>query len=62
MWLVSQPDSVILQVKADPNAIGQECLERVSPRSLIMLGNNSVCLLQKDSSITACLANVFFLN
>lgn len=30
MWLVSQPNSVILEVKVDPNAIGQECLEKVS--------------------------------
>ncbi|XP_049880002.1 E3 ubiquitin-protein ligase MYLIP [Pectinophora gossypiella] len=29
MWLVSQPNSVILEVKVDPNAIGQECLEKV---------------------------------
>ncbi|XP_063833566.1 E3 ubiquitin-protein ligase MYLIP [Ostrinia nubilalis] len=29
MWLISQPNSVILQVKAEPNAIGQECLEKV---------------------------------
>ncbi|CAG4951896.1 unnamed protein product [Parnassius apollo] len=29
MWLVSQPNSVILEVKVDPNAIGQDCLEKV---------------------------------
>lgn len=29
MWLVSQPNSVILEIKADPNAIGQDCLEKV---------------------------------
>lgn len=29
MWLISQPNSVILEVKADPNSIGQECLEKV---------------------------------
>ncbi|XP_041971729.1 E3 ubiquitin-protein ligase MYLIP [Aricia agestis] len=29
MWLISQPNSVILEVKADPNAIGQQCLEKV---------------------------------
>lgn len=30
MWLVSQPNSVILEVKVDPNSIGQDCLEKVS--------------------------------
>ncbi|XP_026727527.1 E3 ubiquitin-protein ligase MYLIP [Trichoplusia ni] len=29
MWLVSQPNSVILEVKVDPNSIGQDCLEKV---------------------------------
>ncbi|XP_038218591.1 E3 ubiquitin-protein ligase MYLIP-A [Zerene cesonia] len=29
MWLVSQPNSVILEVKVDSNAIGQQLLERV---------------------------------
>ncbi|XP_023934298.1 E3 ubiquitin-protein ligase MYLIP [Bicyclus anynana] len=29
MWLVSQPNSVILEVKVDPNSIGQQCLEKV---------------------------------
>ncbi|XP_022116281.1 E3 ubiquitin-protein ligase MYLIP [Pieris rapae] len=29
MWLVSQPNSVILEVKVDNNAIGQQLLERV---------------------------------
>ncbi|KAJ0171592.1 hypothetical protein K1T71_013142 [Dendrolimus kikuchii] len=29
IWLVSQPNSVILEVKVDPNAIGQDCLEKV---------------------------------
>lgn len=29
MWLVSQPNSVILEVKVDQNAIGQDCLEKV---------------------------------
>ncbi|XP_072947958.1 E3 ubiquitin-protein ligase MYLIP [Epargyreus clarus] len=29
MWLISQPNSVILEVKADPNACGQQCLEKV---------------------------------
>lgn len=29
MWLVSQPNSVILEVKVEPNAIGQDCLEKV---------------------------------
>lgn len=31
MWcLVSQANSVILEVQVDPKAIGQECLEKVS--------------------------------
>ncbi|KAJ2940948.1 hypothetical protein O0L34_g10210 [Tuta absoluta] len=29
MWLVSQPNSVILEVKVETNAIGQDCLEKV---------------------------------
>ncbi|XP_013194436.1 E3 ubiquitin-protein ligase MYLIP [Amyelois transitella] len=29
MWLISQANSVILQIKADPNSIGQDCLEKV---------------------------------
>ncbi|CAG9570575.1 unnamed protein product [Danaus chrysippus] len=29
MWLVSQPNSVILEIKVEPNAIGQQCLEKV---------------------------------
>ncbi|CAK1543338.1 unnamed protein product [Leptosia nina] len=29
MWLISQPNSVILEVKVDNNAIGQQLLERV---------------------------------
>ncbi|XP_026494462.1 E3 ubiquitin-protein ligase MYLIP [Vanessa tameamea] len=29
MWLVSQPNSVILEVKVEPNSIGQQCLEKV---------------------------------
>lgn len=31
MWcLISQPNSVIIEVRVDPKAIGQECLEKVS--------------------------------
>lgn len=29
MWLVRQANSLILEVKVDPNAIGQQCLEKV---------------------------------
>lgn len=31
MWcLISQPNSVVIEVRVDPKAIGQECLEKVS--------------------------------
>lgn len=39
MWcLVSQANSVILEVQVDPKAIGQECLEKVS--ALLFLVDN----------------------
>lgn len=30
MWLVSQPDGSIQEVKVDPNSIGHELLQKVS--------------------------------
>lgn len=31
MWcLVSQPNSIVIEVEVDPKAKGQECLEKVS--------------------------------
>lgn len=34
MWcLISQPNSVIFEVRCDPKAIGQECLEKVSNKT-----------------------------
>lgn len=41
MWLVSQPNSVILEVKVEPNSIGQECLERVSQFNYKQISNIS---------------------
>jgi len=44
MWcLVSQANSVILEVQVDPKAIGQECLEKVSTRASLYV-RMRVCL------------------
>lgn len=45
MWcLVSQPNSVILEVQVDPKAKGEECLEKVC-RFVLFLLNNVICFL-----------------
>lgn len=49
MWcLVSQANSVILEVQVDPKAIGQECLEKVS-HSIVVA--SFVCLSSRSLAL-----------
>ncbi|KAF3421520.1 hypothetical protein E2986_13079 [Frieseomelitta varia] len=46
MWcLVSQANSVILEVQVDPKAIGQECLEKVVRKVSFVLFMNNGCAI-----------------
>lgn len=54
MWcLISQPNSVIFEVRCDPKAIGQECLEKVSKKTFfifIYYNLNVYCFIFKRPS------------
>lgn len=49
MWLVSQPNSVILEVKVEPNSIGQQCLEKVSDQYVYYLIRSDEAVSKKSS-------------
>jgi hypothetical protein len=53
MWcLISQPNSVVFEVRVDPKAIGQDCLEKVSkPLSTL------IYTVIQPNDIFACAAN-----
>lgn len=56
MWcLVSQANSVILEVQVDPKAIGQECLEKVSHLIIFF-----ICLFNEASIVIIELYIRFF--
>ncbi|VVD00082.1 unnamed protein product [Leptidea sinapis] len=53
MWLVSQPNSVILEVKVENNAIGQQLLERKSaPKPITLVFESAQLRGRGDGSIS----------